>query len=74
MQIQRFGAIILMLGMLVAFLLVMPIIIDATTTASADATAVGDSGSSAILNNMPLITSVAGIGVVLFFVVKVVRG
>ena len=74
MNIQRFGAIIVMAGMLVAFLLVMPIIISATTTASADATAVGDAGSSAILNIMPLLTSVAGIGVALFFVVKVVRG
>lgn len=63
-----------MLGMLVAFLLVMPIIIDATTNASADAQAVGDSGSEAILNIMPLLTAVAGIGVSLFFVVKVVRG
>jgi uncharacterized BrkB/YihY/UPF0761 family membrane protein len=74
MNLQRFGAIIVMMGLLLAFLLMMPIILTATTTASANATAVGDSGASAILNIMPLITSVAGIGIALFFMVKVHRG
>lgn len=74
MNTSRLGAIIIMLGMLTAFLLVMPIILEATMTSSADATAVGDSGSAAILNIIPLLSSVAGIGVALFFVVKVTRG
>ena len=37
MQLNKLGAVILMLGMLVGFLLLMPIIIDSTTAASTQA-------------------------------------
>jgi|TARA_B100000214_G_scaffold79098_2_gene53448 preprotein translocase subunit SecG len=73
MSAGKLGAAILMIVMLVAFLLVMPIVLTASTGASAQATLDGDTGAAAILNVMPIITAVAGIGVTFFIIVGVVR-
>lgn len=73
MQLNKLGAVILMLGMLVSFLLLMPIIIDATTAASAQAVLTGDDATVSTLNIFPLFAALAGIGVTLFFVASVWR-
>lgn len=73
MSTGKVGAAILMIAMLVGFLLLMPIILTASTGASAQATLDGDTGAAAILNVMPIITAVAGIGVTFFLIVGVVK-
>ena len=73
MQLNKLGAVILMLGMLVGFLLLMPIIIDSTTAASTQAALTGDDATVSTLNIFPLLASLGCIGVTLFFVASVWR-
>lgn len=51
----------------------MPTLIDSTTTASAQATAVGDAGSASLIQILPLLASISGVGVSLLLIYKVVK-
>tara|TARA_R100000656_G_scaffold92024_1_gene66775 strand:- start:405 stop:629 length:225 start_codon:yes stop_codon:yes gene_type:complete len=73
MNLAKMTSVVLMLGFLAAFLLILPVIINATTAAAADAATIGDSATEQTLNIMPLIASVAGIGVVFMFVMAIVN-
>tara|TARA_R110002012_G_C11506836_1_gene597977 strand:+ start:178 stop:405 length:228 start_codon:yes stop_codon:yes gene_type:complete len=73
MTASKLGAAIVMIILLVGFLLIMPILLTATTGASAQATLDGDTGAAAILDIMPLIAAVSGIGVTFFIIVGAIR-
>ena len=70
MDVRKLGAVVLMIALLVGFLSTMPILIDATTSASAQATATGDAATASTIEILPLAVSIAGIGVSLLIIVK----
>ena len=70
MDVRKLGAVVLMIALLVGFLSTMPILIDATTSASAEATATGDAATASTIQILPLAASIAGIGVSLLIIVK----
>jgi len=73
MTLLKIGSVLLVLVLLLAFLIIMPTLIDSTTTASAQATAVGDAGSASLIQILPLLASISGVGVSLLLIYKVVK-
>jgi len=73
MNLNKLGAIMIMLGLIVGFLVLMPVLISSSSEAAADATLTGDTATASTLSILPLISAVAGIGVSLLFVVSVLR-
>jgi hypothetical protein len=69
----KLGAVIIMIGLLVGFLLVMPTLISSASDAATEATSTGDAATASLLSIFPLITSIAGIGVAFMFVAAVIR-
>jgi len=69
----KLGGIMIMIGLLVGFLLIMPILINSSTDAATEAANTGDGATASLLNIFPLITSIAGIGVALMFVATSLR-
>lgn len=73
MNISKLGSLVLMIVLLVGFLAMMPIILGATTDASAQAVADGDQGTASIIEILPLMAGISGISVALLIVVKAIR-
>ena len=73
MNIQKLGSIVLMLMLLVGFLAMLPIILDSTTDASAQAITDGDQGTASIIGILPLLAWISGISVALLIVVKAIK-
>jgi len=73
MTLLKIGSVLLVLVLLLAFLIIMPTLIDSTTTASAQSTAVGDAGSASLIQILPLLASISGVGVSLLLIYKVVK-
>ena len=71
MTLLKIGSVLLILVLLLAFLIIMPTLIESTTSASAEATAVGDAGSASLIQILPLQASISGVGVSLLFMFKV---
>ncbi len=73
MTLLKIGSVLLILVLLLAFLIIMPTLIESTTSASAEATAVGDAGSASLIQILPLLASISGVGVSLLFMFKVLK-
>tara|TARA_B100000287_G_scaffold316479_1_gene300093 strand:- start:606 stop:830 length:225 start_codon:yes stop_codon:yes gene_type:complete len=71
MEFRKLASIVLAIVSLLAFLSIMPIIINSATTSSADTLATGDQATASMIKLLPLLASISGVGVSLLIVMKI---
>ena len=74
MEFRKLASIVLALVSLLAFLSIMPIIINSATTSSADTLATGDQATASMIKLIPLLASISGVGVSLLIIMKIKKG
>tara|TARA_Y100000401_G_C8204521_1_gene165279 strand:- start:164 stop:388 length:225 start_codon:yes stop_codon:yes gene_type:complete len=74
MEFRKLASIVLAIVSLLAFLSIMPIIINSATTSSADTLATGDQATASMIKLLPLLASISGVGVSLLIVMKIRKG
>ena len=74
MEFRKLASIVLAIVSLLAFLSIMPIIINSATTSSADTLATGDQATASMIKLLPLLASISGVGVSLLIIMKIKKG
>jgi len=74
MEFRKLASIVLAIVSLLAFLSIMPIIINSATTSSADTLATGDQATASMIKLIPLLASISGVGVSLLIIMKIKKG
>ena len=74
MEFRKLASIVLAIVSLLAFLSIMPIIINSATTSSGDTLATGDQATASMIKLLPLLASISGVGVSLLIVMKIRKG
>ena len=71
MEFRKLASIVLAIASLLAFLSIMPIIIDSANSSSADTLATGDQATASMIKLLPLLASISGLGVSLLIIMKI---
>jgi hypothetical protein len=63
MEFRKLASVFLAIISLIAFLSIMPVIINSASTSSADTLATGDVATASMIKLLPLLAAISGIGI-----------